>query len=178
VRILDDDNNDMPPEEKGEICIKGDAVMIGYLNQEDATKDAIKKGWLHTGDMAYMDEEGFIFIVDRKKDMINRGGENIYPREVEMAIEGHPKVREVSVIGVPDPALGETVKAFIIPTEPGVLTFEELKAYLKDKIARYKIPQVVEFVTDLPRTPTGKVLKKKLREREQEKTKEIKKEKA
>jgi long-chain acyl-CoA synthetase len=171
VRILDDDNNEMPPGEKGEICIKGDAVMIGYLNQEDATKDAIKKGWLHTGDMAYMDEEGFIFIVDRKKDMINRGGENIYPREVEMAIEGHPKVREVSVIGVPDPALGETVKAFIIPTEPGVLTFEELKAYLKDKIARYKIPQVVEFVTDLPRTPTGKVLKKKLREREQEKLK-------
>jgi long-chain acyl-CoA synthetase len=169
VRILDDNNNELPAGEKGEICVKGDAVMIGYLNQDAATKETLKDGWLHTGDMAYMDEEGFMFIVDRKKDMINRGGENIYPREVEMAIETNPKVREVSVIGVHDPALGERVKAYIIAKEPGTLTYEELKDFLKDKLARYKIPSEVEFVNDLPRTPTGKILKKELRRMEDEK---------
>ncbi len=169
VRILDDNNSELPAGEKGEICVKGDAVMIGYLNQDQATREAIQDGWLHTGDMGYMDDEGFIFIVDRKKDMINRGGENIYPREVEMAIETHPKVREVSVIGVPDAALGEKVKAFIIPTEPAAMTYDELKAFLKEKLARYKIPSEEEFVDNLPRTPTGKVLKKELRRLEQEK---------
>ncbi len=171
IKIMDDDNNEMPVGEKGEICIKGDAVMLGYLNQPEATKETIKDGWLHTGDMAYMDEEGFMYIIDRKKDMINRGGENIYPREVEIALESNPKVREVAVIGTPDEALGERVKAFIIPTEPGSLTEEEVKEYLKDKLAKYKIPEVVEFVEDLPRTMTGKVMKKELRKMEQEKQK-------
>ena len=171
VKIMDDDNNEMPIGEKGEICIKGDAVMLGYLNQPDATKETIKDGWLHTGDMAYMDEEGFIYIVDRKKDMINRGGENIYPREVEIALESNPKVRDVAVIGTPDEALGERVKAFIIPTEPGALTEEEVKEYLKDKLAKYKIPEVIEFVEDLPRTMTGKIMKKELRRMEQERIK-------
>jgi len=171
IKIMDDDNNEMPIGEKGEICIKGDAVMLGYLNQPEATKEAIKDGWLHTGDMAYMDEEGFIYIVDRKKDMINRGGENIYPREVEIALESNPKVRDVAVIGTPDEALGERVKAFIIPTEPGALTEEEVKEYLKDKLARYKIPEVIEFVEDLPRTMTGKIMKKELRRMEQERIK-------
>jgi len=171
VKIMDDDNNEMPIGEKGEICIKGDAVMLGYLNQPEATKEAIKDGWLHTGDMAYMDEEGFIYIVDRKKDMINRGGENIYPREVEIALESNPKVRDVAVIGTPDEALGERVKAFIIPTEPGALTEEEVKEYLKDKLAKYKIPEVIEFVEDLPRTMTGKIMKKELRRMEQERIK-------
>jgi len=164
VKILDDYNREMPIGEKGEICVRGDQVMICYFNQPEATRDSIKDGWLRTGDMGYMDEEGFIFIVDRKKDMINRGGENIYPREVEMAIETHPKVREVSVIGVPDPALTEQVKAYIISHEKGSLTYEELKAFLKERLARYKIPTQMEFVDDLPRTPTGKVLKKALRE--------------
>jgi len=171
IKIMDDDNNEMPIGEKGEICIKGDAVMLGYLNQPEATKEAIKDGWLHTGDMAYMDEEGFIYIVDRKKDMINRGGENIYPREVEIALESNPKIRDVAVIGTPDEALGERVKAFIIPTEPGALTEEEVKEYLKDKLARYKIPEVIEFVEDLPRTMTGKIMKKELRRMEQERIK-------
>jgi len=171
IKIMDDDNNEMPIGEKGEICIKGDAVMLGYLNQPEATKEAIKDGWLHTGDMAYMDEEGFIYIVDRKKDMINRGGENIYPREVEIALESNPKIRDVAVIGTPDEALGERVKAFIIPTEPGALTEEDVKEYLKDKLARYKIPEVIEFVEDLPRTMTGKIMKKELRRMEQERIK-------
>ena len=169
VKILDDDNNEMPTGEPGEICIKGAQVMICYFNQPGATKETIKDGWLHTGDMGIMDPEGFIFIVDRKKDMINRGGENIYPREVEMAIETHPKVREVSVIGVPDPALTEKVKAFVVLHEKDSMTDEEMKGYLKDKIARYKIPSFIEFVDDFPRNPTGKVMKKELRRIEQEK---------
>ena len=169
VKIMDDNNNEMPMGEKGEICVKGDPVMICYFNQPKETKEAIKDGWLHTGDMGYMDEEGFIFIVDRKNDMINRGGENIYPREVELAIETHPKVREASVIGVPDPALTEQVKAYVLLHEKGSLIDEEIKTYLKDKIARYKIPTLVEFVDDFPRNPTGKILKKELRRLDQEK---------
>jgi len=169
VKILDENNNEMPCGENGEICVRGDQVMIGYFNKAEATKESIRDGWLHTGDMGYMDEEGFIFIVDRKNDMINRGGENIYPREVEMAIETHPGVREVAVIGAPDTVLTEQVKAYIILKEKGSLSDEELKAYLKDKIARYKIPTRIEFVDNLPRTITGKVLKKELRRMDCEK---------
>ncbi|HDZ23882.1 MAG TPA: long-chain-fatty-acid--CoA ligase [Desulfobacteraceae bacterium] len=169
IKIMDDDNNELPIGEKGEICIKGDAVMQEYLNNAEATEDAVRDGWLHTGDMAYMDVEGFIYIVDRKKDMINRGGENIYPREVEIALEAHPSVKDVAVIGIPDEALGEKVKAFITPSESGALTEQAVKDYLKDKLAKYKIPEHVEFVEDLPRNPTGKVLKKELKRMEQEK---------
>ena len=138
-------------------------VMAGYLNNPEATRETIIDGWLHTGDMGYMDEEGFIYIVDRKKDMINRGGENIYPREIEIALEAHPKIREVAVVGVPDEALGERVKAFVIPKEPGSLTQQEVQEYLKERLAKYKIPEFVEFVQDLPRNATGKVLKKEIR---------------
>lgn len=168
IKIMDDDNNELPIGQKGEICIKGAAVMKEYLNNASATGETVCDGWLHTGDMAYMDEEGFIYIVDRKKDMINRGGENIYPREVEIALEAHPSIKDVAVIGVPDAALGEKVKAFITPSEPGVLTEEGVKDYLKDKLARYKIPEQIEFVSELPRNPTGKVLKKELKRMEQE----------
>lgn len=166
IEIMDENNNIMPVGERGEICIKGDANMIGYLNNPTATAETIKGGWLHTGDVGYMDEEGYIYIVDRIKDMINRGGENIYPREIEIALEGNPKVAEVAVIGVPDPALGERVKAFIIPKEPGSMTEEEVKDYLKDKLAKYKIPEFVEFRTDFPRNQTGKLLKKELKAEE------------
>lgn len=163
VEIMDENNNIMPFGEKGEICTKGDANMMGYLNKPEATAETIKDGWLHTGDVGYMDEEGFIYIVDRMKDMINRGGENIYPREIEVALEGNPKVAEVAVIGVPDPALGERVKAFIIPKVPGSMTEEEVKEFLKDKMAKYKIPEFVEFRTEFPRNQTGKLLKKELK---------------
>jgi long-chain acyl-CoA synthetase len=171
LKIMDDDNKELPQGEKGEICIKGDATMLEYFNTPEATKETIKEGWLHTGDIAYMDDENFIYIVDRKKDMINRGGENIYPREVEIAIESLPEVKDVAVIGIPDEALGEKVKAFITLTEPGALTEEGVKTYLGKKIAKYKIPEVVEFVTDLPRNPTGKILKKELKRMEQNKIK-------
>jgi long-chain acyl-CoA synthetase len=163
IEIMDDNNNIMPSGEKGEICTRGDANMIAYLNQPQATVETVKDGWLHTGDVGYMDEEGFIYIVDRKKDMINRGGENVYPREVEIAIEGHPKVLEVAVIGVPDPALGERVKAFIVPKSDVALTGDEIKEFLKDRMAKYKIPEFIDVTTSLPRNPTGKIMKQELR---------------
>lgn len=163
VEIMDENNNIMPVGEKGEICTRGDANMLRYLNKPEATAETIRDGWLHTGDVGYMDEEGFIYIVDRMKDMINRGGENIYPREIEIALEANPKVAEVAVIGVPDTALGERVKAFIIPKEPGSMTEQEVKDYLADRIAKYKIPEIVEFRTEFPRNATGKLLKKELK---------------
>ena len=163
VEIMDENNNILPVGEKGEICTRGDANMLGYLNKPEATAETIRDGWLHTGDVGYMDEDGDIYIVDRIKDMINRGGENIYPREIEIILESHPKVAEVAVIGVPDPALGERVKAFLIPKEPGSMTEQEVKDYLKDKIAKYKIPEIIEFRTEFPRKATGKLLKKELK---------------
>ncbi len=168
IRIMDDNNRELPQGEKGEICIKGDAVMLEYFNNPEATKETLIDGWLHTGDIAYRDEEGFFYIVDRKKDMINRGGENIYPREIEIALEALPGVKDVAVIGIPDEALGERVKAFIIPSEPGKLTEEQVKEFLGERLAKYKIPEVIEFVSDLPRNPTGKILKKELKKRERE----------
>ena len=164
VEIMDDTNQIMPQGEAGEVCVRADADMLAYLNQPDATSETIKDGWLHTGDVGYMDEYGYLYIVDRKKDMINRGGENIYPREIEIAIEANPKVSEVAVIGVPDPALGERVKAFIIPRPDQSLTADEIKAFLQDKMARYKIPEFIEITNDIPRNATGKILKKELRE--------------
>ncbi|OQY51339.1 MAG: AMP-binding protein [Desulfobacteraceae bacterium 4572_89] len=164
IEIMGSDNKIMAPGEKGEVCIKGANSMIEYLNNSKATDEAMIDQWLHTGDIGYLDEDGFLFVVDRKKDMINRGGENIYPREIEMVIETHPGVMAVAVIGVSDTSLGERVKALIEPSEPGGLTPEMIADYLKDKLAKYKIPEFIEIIDQLPRNPTGKVLKYKLRE--------------
>ncbi len=169
IKIMDDANHEQPQGDKGEICIKGDPVMLQYFNNPTATNETVIDGWLHTGDIAYQDKDGFFYIVDRKKDMINRGGENIYPREIEMALEALPEVKDIAVIGIPDKALGERVKAFIIPSEAGVLTEEKVKTFLADKMAKFKIPEVIEFVDELPRNPTGKILKKELKRKEQEK---------
>ncbi|HWQ77098.1 MAG TPA: AMP-binding protein [Syntrophomonas sp.] len=163
VEIMDDDNHIMPLGKRGEICTWGDANMLRYLNNADATRETVKDGWLHTGDVGYMDEEGYIYIVDRKKDMICRGDENIYPREIEIVLESHPKIAEAAVIGVPDQALGERVKAFIIPKVEGSITEQEIKDFLADQLAEFKIPEFIEFRTDFPRGQTGKLLKKELR---------------
>lgn len=163
TEIMDADHNILPYGTIGEICVKGDAVMLGYFNMPEATAEAIKDGWLHTGDLGYMDEEGYLYYSGRLKEMINRGGENIYPREIELPLEGHPKIKEVAVVGQPDPALGERCKACVILKEPGTMTAEEVKEYLRDKIANYKIPEIVDFYDDFPRTPSGKLMKHKLR---------------
>ena len=154
---------------RSEICTYGEFNMIAYLNKPEANAETVKYGWLHTGDIGYMDEDGYVYIVDRKKDMINRGGENIYPREIEIVIESHPKVGEVAVIGIPDKHLGERVKAFVVPRPSENLTEDEIKEFLKDKVAKYKVPEFVEVTGNIPRNPTGKILKQELKKMEQAK---------
>jgi fatty-acyl-CoA synthase len=149
----------------GELCSRGYIVMRGYWNNEQATREAVDAArWMHTGDLATMDEEGYLNIVGRIKDMIIRGGENIYPREVEEFLYGHPDVADVQVIGVPSEKYGEEVMAWIKPREGAIVTGEELAAWCKGKIAGYKIPRHWKLVDSFPMTVTGKVQKFKMRE--------------
>ena len=163
VKLVDDDGNEVPTGEKGELIYKGHNVMKGYYNKPEANAKAIKDGWLYSGDIAIKDDEGFFFIVDRKKDMVIRGGLNVYPREVEEVMMKHPAVSLVAVIGVPDEKMGEEVKAFV-QLKPGTqATSDELIQWTKDKIAAYKYPRLVDIVKQLPTSATGKILKKELR---------------
>jgi len=148
----------------GEICIKGHNVMKGYWKKPEATADAIKDGWFRSGDVGTRDADGYYFIVDRKKDMIIRGGFNVYPREIEEVLYGHPAVAEVAVIGIPHASHGEEVKA-IIAKKPGhdAVTAEDIISYCKERLAAYKYPRVVDFMASLPKGPTGKILKRELR---------------
>jgi long-chain acyl-CoA synthetase len=147
----------------GEIVIRGHNVMKGYWNKPEATAQAIDAdGWLHTGDMARVDADGYFFIVDRKKDLIIRGGYNVYPREVEEVLYEHPAVREAAVVAVPDDRLGEEVGAAVALKEDGEATADELRAFVKERVASYKYPRVVWFVDDLPKGPTGKILKREI----------------
>jgi long-chain acyl-CoA synthetase len=166
VKCVDDDGNTVPQGEVGELWVRGASVIKGYLNRPEATAESITEGWLHTGDVAKIDEDGFIFIVDRKKDMVLRGGENVYCAEVEAAVHHHPAIAECCVFGVPDPRLGEDVAAAIV-LRPGYhLTAEELRAHCADHLARHKIPRNIWFLTDpLPRNANGKFLKRELREK-------------
>ena len=165
VKIVDTDGNELPPGETGEIVTRSDLVMKGYWRDPDATAEALRDGWLHTGDLGYLDEHGYLFLMDRSKDMIISGGENIYPREIEEAIVGHPAVREVAVIGVPDPEWGEAIKA-VISLVPGRTVSEtELIDFCAEHIARYKKPRSVDFVDELPKNNYGKIVKRELREK-------------
>jgi long-chain acyl-CoA synthetase len=166
VVLLDGDGNRVPAGQPGEICLRGPAAMLGYLNNPSATAEALVDGWLHTGDVGLRDADGYITIVDRLKDMINRGGENIYPKEIETVLAAHPAVVEAAVIGVPDEALGERVKAVVEITAPGELTPEAIITYLGERLSATKVPEQVEIIDALPRNATGKVLKQILRDRE------------
>lgn len=165
VRIVDLESGtkDMPPGELGEVIAKGPQIMTGYWNNPEETENALKNGWLYTGDIGYMDEEGYIFLLDRKKDMVICSGFNVYPREIDEVLYTHPGISEACAIGVPDEKRGETVKAFVV-LKPGVgMTAEALTDYCKERLAPYKVPKIVEFIDQLPRTPVGKPDRKALR---------------
>ncbi len=165
VRVVDAHGQDVKPGDVGEIITRSDWIMKGYWNKPELTEQTVRNGWLHTGDMATVDEDGFIYIVDRKKDMIISGGENIYPREIEEVLYGHPAVLEAAVIGVPDEKWGESVEAIIVLKSGASATESEIIEYCKASLASYKKPKSVEFVASLPKTPSGKILKRELRAR-------------
>lgn len=163
-KIVDENDVELPAGEVGELTVRGENVMQGYFNQEEETKKALLNGWLHTGDLAKKDEEGYIYIVDRKKDMVIVGGLNVYPREVEEVIYQYPKVKEAAVIGMNDKIRGEYVKAFIVLKEGEECTSKDILHYLKERLAIYKLPRVIEFIPTLPKSSTGKILKRMLKE--------------
>jgi len=165
ARVVDDDMNDVPVGEVGELVMRGPNMMQGYWNRPEETAAALRNGWLHTGDIARLDREGFLYIMDRKKDMIISGGENVYPREVEEVLYRHPAVLETAVIGIPDPYWVERVHAVVATKKGASTTAEELIAFCKKQIASYKAPKSVEFVDALPKNPAGKILKRELREK-------------
>jgi long-chain acyl-CoA synthetase len=165
--IVDIENRDrtLPIGEVGELAVKGPQVMKGYWNQPAETEAVLKDGWLLTGDIAKMDEDGYFYIVDRKKDMINVGGFKVYPREVEDVLFEHPSIKEAGVIGVPDEFSGEVVKAFVVPKDPSNKPSEkEVIDFCLARLAKFKAPRKVEFVQELPKTLIGKVLRRRLRE--------------
>lgn len=160
MRVVDDQGNDLPTGEMGEIAIRGHNVMKGYWRKPEATAGAIRDGWFHTGDLAKIDEDGYFFILDRKKDMIIRGGYNVYPREVEEVLYEHPAVAEAAVVGVPDKEWGEEVGAAIALKQGAQADVDELREYVKERVAAYKYPRRIWLVPELPKGPTGKILKR------------------
>jgi fatty-acyl-CoA synthase len=166
IKIIDPATSQIVPiGETGELCTRGYSVMLGYWNNEQATAGAIDQArWMHTGDLATMDVEGYINIVGRIKDMIIRGGENVYPREIEEFLYTHPKVSDVQVIGVPDARYGEEIMAWVKVNAGEQITDEELKEFCKGQIAHYKIPRYIKFVDDFPMTVTGKIQKYQMRQ--------------
>lgn len=164
VKIFDDDDKEVPAGTWGEICIKGPGVMQGYWNRPADTASALRNGWLHTGDTGTMDDEGYVFIVDRVKDMINAAGFKVWPAEIEQFLYRHPAVKELAVYGVPHPEKGEAVRAAIVLKENARVTAEEIIAYCRENLANYKVPSSVEFIEELPKSATGKILKRVLRD--------------
>lgn len=159
---LDDEVTEMPVGEIGELTIKGPQVFKGYHNMPTETANTLREGWLYTGDIARMDEDGYFYIVDRKKELIKPGGFQVWPREVEEVISSHPKVLEVGVAGIPDPYRGETVKAWVVAKPGQVISEEEIKDWCKERLAKYKVPTHVEFRSELPKTTVGKILRREL----------------
>ncbi len=162
MKIVDEHGAELPVGEVGEIAVRGPNVMKGYWNRPDATAEVLRDGWLRTGDLAKVDEDGYFFIVDRKKDMIIRGGYNVYPREIEEVLYEHPAVREAAVVGVPHDELGEEIGAAVALKEGSAATADELRDYVKGQVAAYKYPRAIWFVDELPKGPTGKILKREI----------------
>jgi len=164
LAIFDADDKPLPPGEQGEICARGPNIMPGYHRMPEETAKVLRDGWLHTGDIGYLDEDGYLFIIDRVKDMIIRGGFNIYPHDIEEVLAGHPGVAEVAVVGTPDATYGEQVEAFVVRRLGTEATEEELLAFCQERLAKYKTPHKITFMPDLPKSQVGKVLKRVLRE--------------
>jgi long-chain acyl-CoA synthetase len=162
MAILDETDQELPDGERGEICIRGHNIMKGYLGRPEATAESMKNGWFHSGDIGIRDEDGSFFIVDRVKDMILRGGFNVYPREVEEVLYAHPNITEAAVVGVPHESHGEEVKAVVVANDTG-LDAAAVIAYCKENLAAYKYPRIVEFLDELPKGSTGKILKRELK---------------
>ena len=162
VKVINDKFIEVPSYVVGQIIFKGHNVMKGYFNNEEETKKAIKNGWMHSGDLGYKDDQGYLFVVDRMNDMIIRGGVNIYPREIEEVIIKHPKISLVAVVGIPDQRMGEEIMAYVILNKDQEMSKAELKSWVKAKVAANKYPRKIEFVKELPMNATGKILKRKL----------------
>jgi long-chain acyl-CoA synthetase len=162
MAVLDDDGNELEPEGVGEIVIRGHNIMKGYWQRPEATEEAMRGGWFHSGDIGRRDEDGYFYIVDRMKDMIIRGGYNVFPREVEEVLYEHPDVLEAAVVGVPDESLGEEVGAAVVLRDGAEASAEDLSAHVKSQLAAYKYPRVVWFLDELPKGPTGKILKREI----------------
>jgi long-chain acyl-CoA synthetase len=167
-----DDGHDLAPGELGEIVLRSPSVMLGYYNNPEETQKTIVDGWLYTGDIGYIDQDGYFYITDRKKDLIIVSGFNVFPREIDELVYQHPKVKEGITIGIPDPKKGERIKVYIVLKEGEVATQEEFIAYFKERLTPYKVPSEVEFRTELPKSMIGKILRRALREEESRKAKE------
>ena len=163
AKVIDESGTELAAREIGEICLHSPANMVGYWNRPDATAESLRDGWLHTGDAGYLDEDGYVFVCDRVKDMIIYAGENIYPAEVESVLAGHPAVAECAVIGVPSERWGEEVKAIVVLKPGQSAKAHEILAHARGDIASFKVPKSVDFVDELPRTPSGKIKKAELR---------------
>jgi long-chain acyl-CoA synthetase len=163
MRVVDADDRELPDGEWGEICIRGPNVMLGYWNRPAESAEALRGGWFHSGDIGFRAPDGYFYLVDRVKDMINAAGFKVWPREVEEVLYQHPGVRECAVVGLPDELRGETVAAFVVPRAPG-LSGAEVESFCRDRMAAYKVPHRIEIVDSIPKSPTGKVLKRLLRE--------------
>jgi long-chain acyl-CoA synthetase len=164
LRIEDDDHQPVPTGQPGEICASSPGIMRGYHNLPDVSEDTLRHGWLHTGDIGYLDEDGYLFVTDRKKDLIIRGGFNVYPRDIEDLLIEHPGVQEAAVVGKTDPKFGEEIVAFVVRAPGHEVTEEDLLSFAGERLAKYKRPKEVRFTDALPKSPIGKVLKRDLRE--------------
>ncbi len=164
IKVIDDQGNLLPSGKQGELCVKGTCVTQGYLNKPEATQASFDaEGWFHSGDIAYMDEDGYAYIVDRKKDMINVGGEKVFPSEVEDMMINHPKIKDIAIVGIADELKGEAPKAFIVLKEGERASAEEIREYCKTRMAPYKVPVAVDFIDEIPRLASGKALRRMLK---------------